>query len=184
VSTDLDAAVTRLTRTPRPEDGGINIVSSDDLRLLLADWERLREKLDQFESYGLTVDTALKERAERDAARAEVERLSVQVAASAQGPLHELLGMCGGVDRCDFCGRIGPHVAGCKAPAIEALVRLAWVDVPDWDRWWSPADYADHEAELARLRERDARVRAVLGNPAIDRQTAITRALELLKETS
>jgi hypothetical protein len=122
--------------------------------------------------------------AERDAARAEVERLSVQVAASAQGPLHELLGMCGGVDRCDFCGRIGPHVAGCKAPAIEALVRLAWVDVPDWDRWWSPADYADHEAELARLRERDARVRAVLGNPAIDRQTAITRALELLKETS
>jgi O-antigen ligase len=39
------------------------------------------------------------------------------------------------------------------------------------------------KAELARLRERDARVRAVLGNPGIDRQTAINRALELLKET-
>ena len=49
-------------------------------------------------------------------------------------------------------------------------------------RAWN-IDANNLKAELASLRERDARVRAVLGNPGIDRQTAINRALELLKET-
>jgi uncharacterized protein (DUF3084 family) len=133
MTTDLEAAVARLKRdlaTPGTVTGCV--VDGNHLRLLLADWKRQGKMLDVC---SVVHDHNVKLKAERDAARAEVERLTKE------------------------------------ADAANRIVR------------------DDHnemkalKAELARLRERDARVRAVLGNPGIDRQTAINRALELLKET-
>lgn len=101
MSSELDAATARLSLpVERMLDDGTVTVRLDDIHLVLAELERrgeahaahkehvesleaerdaaraeverLSEKLDQFDSYGLTVGEALRERAERDTARAQV----------------------------------------------------------------------------------------------------------------
>lgn len=96
--------------------------------------------------------------AERDAARAEVERLT---------KLNE--------DLLTY-QELGGTCAYCKATHLKE-------EMPAHIEQCAKHPMAAMKAELDRLRERGARVRAVLGNPGIDRQTAINRALALLKET-
>lgn len=82
MSTDLDAAVARLEeRCRHGEMRRVGVVSAD-VRLLLADWKRLREMtspaagLARLEQELGIMDKTI---AERDAARAEVERLRAEL---------------------------------------------------------------------------------------------------------
>jgi hypothetical protein len=73
MTTDLEAAVARLKRdlaTPGTVTGCV--VDGNHLRLLLADWKRQGKMLDVC---SVVHDHNVKLKAERDAARAEVERL-------------------------------------------------------------------------------------------------------------
>jgi hypothetical protein len=171
VSTDLDAAVTRLTRTPRPEDGGINIVSSDDLRLLLADWERRGEELARIQRLPTLdwaqVTASITQRLATISRAGDTEAAKTMLAVLDKGKTY--------VSRLEA----ERDAARAEVERLRAELTSARGSLREY-----MVAHEQSEADLARLRERDARVRAVLGNPAIDRQTAITRALELLKETS
>lgn len=182
MSTDLDAAVARLEeRCRHGELRRVGVVSAD-VRLLLADWKRLREMtspaagLARLEQELGIMDKTI---AERDAARAEVERLreklsNTRTTCAYCEAVHEL--------PCTF-DDIRAHIEVCPKHPVTAL-----------------------KGELARLRERDARVRSILqrvddeacktnwsGNPddlpesrPLDNEAVamdMREALELLKET-
>lgn len=181
MSTELDEAVARLKACVRPEHTWP--FPDADVRLLLADWERRGERIAEFErlqTVWLMSPEAAKRlegyrelaakcaalEAERDAARAGVERLTKEESE----PLSETLRSALAEIRANNDSR-------------PAQILLA-----HWEGRGGQVVALRHRnntlrAELARLRERDAKVRAVLGNPEIDRQTAITEALRLLEET-
>lgn len=205
MSTDLDAAVARLEeRCRHGELRRVGVVSAD-VRLLLADWKRLREMtspaagLARLEQELGIMDKTI---AERDAARAEVERYK-QLALNRQVDVDAIvhyrnLAISLGAKPEDMEGTFDRKLceesaANCKEVAPEGQ-RALWQEC------------LQMQAELARLRERDAKVRSILqrvddeacktdwsGNPddlpesrPLDNEAVamdMREALELLKET-
>lgn len=174
MSTDLDAAVARLEeRCRHGELRRVGVVSAD-VRLLLADWKRLREMtspaagLARLEQELGIMDKTI---AERDAARAEVERLK---------KLNE--------DLLTY-QELGGTCAYCKATHLKE-------EMPAHIEQCAKHPMAAMKAELDRLRERDARAReafglidwmakeyAEAGGSSGPEMRAYNEAIALLKET-
>lgn len=169
MSTDLDAAVARLEeRCRHGELRRVGVVSAD-VRLLLADWKRLREMtspaagLARLEQELGIMDKTI---AERDAARAEVERL--------------------GIDWQNLNAEVERLRAEINGESLTSEVNPKGM----------AARYETLKAELARLRERDARAReafglidwmakeyAEAGGSSGPEMRAYNEAIALLKET-
>ena len=167
MSTELDEAVARLKACVRPEHTWP--FPDADVRLLLADWERRGERIAEFERLQavwlmspeaakrlegyreLAAECAALEGA-RDAAWAEVERLRAELPHEAWDRI--VCDMESELTATRMNGR--SRRSGCQRPTPGACALDAGVAALLSER-------GDLKAEVARLRERDAKAREAFG---------------------